>query len=125
MVLYVIAKSPVMDFVIDFIEVRLKTGEIVPLNWDESYMDRHNDLLDARYVGVCFDEESAAGRLKELEGMQVEAVGMYSEEYGEGEFPIVIENMDFFDGDGNELHFENVYTYEPAEEKSQSVSEKM
>lgn len=125
MTLYVTAKSPVQDLVIDFIEVRLRSGETVSLNWAASYVDRFGEQIRARYIGVCFNEDPAAGRLNELEGMQVESVGMYSDEHGEGEFPLTLEDMDFYDEGGNSLYFENAYSFVPSALKPETVGEKM
>lgn len=43
MIINLSAKTPIKDAVIDFIEVRLNTGETVSLNWDESGIDREED----------------------------------------------------------------------------------
>ena len=45
------------DLIIDYIEVKLVTGEIASLNWDESEVGRTDDGFTAQYKGVCFDEE--------------------------------------------------------------------
>lgn len=125
MTLYVTAVTPVSDLVIDYIEVRLKSGATVSLNWDESYVERCGDIIRAHYIGVSFNEEFAAGRLKELEGMQVEEVGMYSDEHGEGKFPLSIENMEFYDIGGSNLRFENAYSMMASDVRPETVGEKM
>ena len=111
MELYLTATSNVVDLTIDFIEVRLKSGETVSLNWDESRFDRDEVEIDAHYLGVCFDEESACGKLDELQGMQVVSVGLYSEEHEEGDYPINISRMEFCENDRS-LCFENPFSQE-------------
>ena len=72
MVLYLKAESDIPDLMIDFIEVKLKSGQIISLTWDESEFDRKDGYLDARYKGVYFDDEYGNGRLSELKGMEVQ-----------------------------------------------------
>mgnify|MGYP001104306850 FL=1 len=52
MVLYLKAESNIPDLVIDFIEVKLKSGKVISLTWDESEFDRKGGYLDARYKEV-------------------------------------------------------------------------
>lgn len=111
MELYLTATSNVVDLTIDFIEVRLKSGETVSLNWDESRFNRDEGEIDAHYLGVCFNEESAYGKLDELQGMQVVSVGLYSDEHGEGDYPISISRMEFCENDRS-LCFENPFSQE-------------
>lgn len=125
MLLCLTAKTEIKDLVIDYIEVRTKSGETIFLNWEWSDTGWSEGILQANYRGVCFGENSADGRLNELEGMKVEEVGMYSEEFGEGQYPLNIESMFFEEDDGNCLQFDNIYPYEPSKEKSKTVSEKM
>ena len=58
MILYLEAETDIPDLVIDFIEVRLRSGKVVSLNWDESGIERCpvNEYY-AAYEGVYFDEE--------------------------------------------------------------------
>ena len=56
MILYLKAKTPIPDPVIDYIEVRLKSGETVSLNWNWSNISRTHQGFDAEYSGVCFGE---------------------------------------------------------------------
>ena len=77
--LYVEATTNVPDLTIDFIEVKLKSGKTVSLNWDKSYPTRFTGFLNAIYEKVNFGTESAMGRISELEEMQVADVGFYSE----------------------------------------------
>lgn len=109
MELFLKAKTDIDDLIIDYIEVQLKTGKTVSLNWDESSIERSSSgEFKAHYFGVCFDEESADGKLDMLDGMKVVSVATYSEQHGgEGEYPIAIENMDFFES--RSLEFTNVY----------------
>ena len=57
MILYLQATTNVQDLIIDYIEVKLKSGKTVSLNWDESGINRSETGFDARYKGVYFDEE--------------------------------------------------------------------
>lgn len=79
MILYLQVVTPVSDLIIDYIEVKLKSGEIVSLNWDESVVDRGENGFTARYKGLYFGEKYANGRINELRDMQVTGVGLYSE----------------------------------------------
>lgn len=96
MTLYVTAITKTSDLLIDFIEVRLKNGENVSLNWDESGIDRHDDGFTVRYKGVCFDEESANGRLSDLQDFEIIHVELYSPT--ETHASIKITEMVFEDG---------------------------
>ena len=79
MILYLHAVTSVSDLIIDYIEVRLKSGKNVSLNWDESDIDRGENGFTARYKGLYFGEEYANGRIDELQDMQVAEIGLYSE----------------------------------------------
>lgn len=79
MVLYLKAESDIPDLVIDFIEVKLKSGKVISLTWDESEFDRKDGYLDARYKGVYFDDEYGNGRLPELKDMEVQHIELFSE----------------------------------------------
>lgn len=112
MQLYLTAKTDIDDLVIDYIEVLLKNGLEVGLNWDMSFVERTSDGFYARYDGVCFDEEHADGKLDELEGMKILTVGTYSETHGEeGEHSVVIKYMEFVESDS--LEFRNAYPLSP------------
>ena len=78
MTLYVTAKTDCPDVLIDFIELELRSGEIVSLTWDESGIDRADEGFNARYKGVLFGEEYANGRIDELEGCNIVNVELYS-----------------------------------------------
>lgn len=97
MTLYVTAITKTSDLLIDFIEVRLKNGQNVSLNWDESSIDRHYDGFTVRYEGVYFDEEDANGRLAELQDFQIAHVELYSPT--ETHVSVQITEMIFEDGD--------------------------
>ena len=76
MELFLKAKTDIEDLVIDYIKVQLKTGKTVSLNWDGSSVERSSSGgITAHYFGVCFDEESADGKLDMLEDMKVLSVG--------------------------------------------------
>lgn len=109
MILYVQARSPIEDAVIDYIEMRSLCGKSVSLNWEYGYIERIGGAIHAQFVDVYFGDERADGRLGALTGMQVSEVGMYSDRQGEGEFPLIIERMEFYDR-GKELVLENAYT---------------
>jgi hypothetical protein len=79
MVLYLKAESDIPDLMIDFIEVKLQSGKVISLTWDESEFDRKDGYLDARYKGVYFDDEYGNGRLPELKGMKIQHIELYSE----------------------------------------------
>jgi len=85
------------DLSIDYIEVQLKNGETVSLNWDESDFGIEDGVFSARYKGVYFDEDYANGRIEELLGMKVTDVGFYTESNKPLDF--IITNMLFEDGE--------------------------
>lgn len=77
--LYLTAKTAMKDLVIDYIEVKLKSGKTVTLTWDESEFGVEDCLFTARYKGVYFDYIYGNGRYEELRGMQITDVGVYSD----------------------------------------------
>lgn len=97
MILYLKAESDIPDLVIDFIEVRLKSGKVISLTWDESEFDRKDGHLDARYKGVYFDDEYGNGRLPELKGMEVQHIELFSECEDASSFKL--RELFFFDGE--------------------------
>lgn len=110
MILYLKATTPVPDLIIDYIEVQLRTGETVSLNWDESEILRTETGFDAQYKGVCFGEEYANGRLDDLQEMQVKETGLYSESEHTG--GITIEEMLFEDGERDLMFEAPIYAQE-------------
>ena len=84
MTLYLEATTTIPDLFIDYIEVRLASGESASLNWDESEIYRNPD--GAKYTGVYFGEEPANGRLDELRDMVITDIGLYSDTIPEIEF---------------------------------------
>ena len=84
------------DLEIDYIEVKLVTGEIVTVEWDESDIAWEENGFDARYKGVYFDEEYANGKLSSLHGMQIEYINRNTE--SDSDSDIVITDMTFEDG---------------------------
>ena len=110
MILYLDAKTNVPDVFIDYIEVMLKSGEIVSLNWDESDISREEDGFSARYKGVYFGENYANGKLDQLEGMAIADIGVYSEIDGTVPVSISITEM-LFEDDGRELAFTRPLRY--------------
>ena len=113
MTLYLTAKTEITDLTIDYIEVKLKSGKQVSLNWDASWITRCGQEICADYEGVCFDEETAAGKIDDLQDMHIVEVGMYSDELGEGQYPLTIESMEFYDG-SKSLTFQNPYNADTA-----------
>lgn len=107
--LYLKAETEIGDLVIDYIEVELGSGKTVSLNWEESFVDRVGKDLYAHYCGICFDKVDANGRLKELKGMKIIDVGTYSEEFGEGQHPLTIRQMEFYESQS--LTFGDCYLY--------------
>ena len=75
--LYLEATTTIPDLFIDYIEVRLASGESASLNWDESEIYRNPDGFGAKYKGVYFGEEPANGRLDELHDMVITDIGLY------------------------------------------------
>ena len=107
MILYLEAETDISDLVIDFIEVRLRSGKVVSLNWDESGAESEpDDSYYAVYEGLYFDEEYANGRIGELEGMQVVHVEPYSDSGRTGS--LMIRRLLFEDG-GRTLKFEEPF----------------
>ena len=94
MILYLSASTDLEDLVIDYIEIKLVTGETVSLNWDESDIERLDNGFNARYKGVYFDEEYANGKLSILREMQIDKIGIYSESGSYSD--IVITEMIFY-----------------------------
>lgn len=99
MVLYLKAESDIPDLVVDFIEVKLKSGQIISLTWDESEFDREDGYLDARYKGVYFNDVYGNGRLPELNGMEVQHIELYTECTDTGSFKL--RELSFYDGEEN------------------------
>lgn len=95
--LFVIAKTNIPDVYIDYIDVRLKSGEEVSLNWAESGITRTASGFEVCYKGVCFGDEPADGRMDDLPGLTVEDVSLYFE--ANGTFHFQIEEMTFEEGD--------------------------
>lgn len=96
MVLYLKAKSDIPDLMIDFIEVKLKSGQIISLTWDESEFDREDGYLDAKYKGVYFDDEYGNDRLSELKDMEVQHIELYTECGDASSFKL--QELSFHDG---------------------------
>lgn len=99
MIINLIAKTNCPDLVIDFIEVKLNTGEVVSLNWDESDFTCDGNELNARYKGVYFGEEYGNGRLDEMKDMEIVEFGFYSENSKSTDFEFFITKMEIVDGE--------------------------
>lgn len=93
--LYLTAKTSIPDVYIDYIEVKLKSGKEVSLNWEQSDIERHTDGFSARYKGVCFGEKYANGRIDELKDMIITDIGVYYESEQKPDIEIAI--MEFVD----------------------------
>ena len=91
MVLYLSVSTDLADLVIDYIEVRLVTGETVSLNWDESDIER----LDT-------------GKLDSLRKMQIDKIGIYADSGSYSD--IVITEMIFEDA-GEQYDMERFLPY--------------
>ena len=102
MTLYLEATTTIPDLFIEYVEVRLTSGESASLNWDESEIYRNPDGFGAKYKGVYFGEESANGRLDELRDMVITDIGLYSDTIPETK--ITISKMEFVDN-GRSLGF--------------------
>lgn len=96
MILCLEAKTDFNDLTIDFIEIKLHSGRLVSLTWDESESGVIDGIFTARYKGVYFDEDYANGRISELNNMCIEYVEIYTES-GRGSY-FEIENFLFEDG---------------------------
>lgn len=88
--------TDIEDLEIDYIEVKLVTGEIVTVEWDESDIAWEENGFDARCKGVYFDEEYANGKLSSPPGMQIEYINLNTE--SDSDSDIVITDMTFEDG---------------------------
>ena len=97
MILYLSATTNIPDAYIDYIAVRLNTGEEVSLNWDESEIYRDEKGFETRYKGVYFGDDYANGRIDELKDLELQDVGLYFE--SEGKFHFRIDEMQFEDGE--------------------------
>lgn len=108
MVLYLSASTDLADLVIDYIEVRLATGETVSLNWDESDIERLDTGFNARYKGVYFGEEYANGKLDSLREMQIEKIGIYMKS---GSYSDIVITEMIFEDVGNQYDSEHILPY--------------
>lgn len=99
MVLCVNVKTKIKDLVIEYIEVVLKNGEFVNLNWDYSEIERDDDGFSAFYRGVYFGEEKAKDCISKLEDLSIACIGLYSEE--NGPWDIHLDTLDFDEGGKN------------------------
>lgn len=94
--LYITAKTKDSEIRVDFIEMRLTTGEVVSLNWDATLFSIGNGNYEATYKGVYFDEEYANGRLDLLKGATLKHIETYSPTSNAPAFTIT--SMQFEDG---------------------------
>lgn len=112
MLLTVKADTSVKDLVIDYIEVICESGRSISLNWEQSNVRKTETGFYADYLGVCFNDKLANGKLHELYGMQVDVIGLYSEQ--KGKLDIDVKEMYFYE-DEKELTFDNPYQTEDNE----------
>lgn len=105
--LTVVARTDVKDLVIDYIDVISQDGKVLSLNWEWSSVTRVVGGFMSEYVGVCFGEESAESKIKELENMKVYHIGLYSEK--EKKLGVTIDAMSFSEGEET-LEFTSVYS---------------
>ena len=115
MFLIIKAITNVPDLMIDFVEVRLQSGKTVSLNWDRSGIDRCDEEFVGEYGGVCFNEESASGKLDELRDMQVSDIGLYSETHSTAD--ITIKEM-LFEDHGKIISFAGILFSEKARDSN-------
>ena len=108
MKLYLSVDTDIEDLEIDYIEVKLVTGETVMVDWDESDIARRDDGFDASYKNVYFDEEYADGKLSSLLGMQIEYINLFTE--SDSDSDIVITDMTFED-EGEQYTPEHLLPY--------------
>lgn len=105
--------TKISDLVIEFIEVIDKKGRVIPLNWDYSYAEGTKDGFVAKYMGVCFGEESAMGRLDELIDCRIDNIGLYSE--SGKKLDIHIKKMTF-SGEGQEWEYDGTFATQDNDE---------
>lgn len=111
MLLYLKGIISSKDAVVDYIEVRLNTGEHVSLNWKTSDTTCFSGEIEGNYSGVCAGElDERTFTLDELVEMQVISVGLYDRVSDTENVKITIEELTFFDGNGGELTFEYPFT---------------
>lgn len=108
MKLYLSVDTDIEDIEIDYIEVKLATGETVMVDWDESDIAREDNGFDVRYKGVYFNEEYANGKLSSLHGMQIGYINLYTE--SDNDSDIVITDMTFED-EGEQYTPEHLLPY--------------
>ena len=108
MTLYLTVSTDLEDLVIDYIEVKLDTGETVSLNWDESEIGRSDSGFQARYKGVYFDEEYANGKLDCLREMQIDKIGIYVEA---GSYSDMVITEMIFEDAGEQYDLEHLLPY--------------
>ena len=77
MVLCVNVRTKIKDLVIEYIEVVLKNGEFVNINWDYSEIERTHEGFTAFYRGICFGEEYARDCIDKLEDLSIACIGLY------------------------------------------------
>ncbi len=99
-------KTNAEDLTIEFLELQLKSGDIVTIDYDSSEYYTKDRYRMSMHKGVCMDEEYLNGRLNELEGIRVTDVGLYSEKYSSIEFELVELT---FDDEGKTLTFTDGY----------------
>ena len=112
MLLMVKANTGVKDLIIEYIEITNELGKNITLNWGQSEVTRTDTGFEGSYLGVCFGEKLADGKLSELYGMTVDAIGLYSEQ--KGKLDIEVTEMYFYEDD-KDLTFENPYRAEDNE----------
>lgn len=88
--IFLVGKSDADDLVIDFIEMKLKSGSTVSLDWDLSYVECGlGGQFEATYEGVNIGGESAHGKLSWFEGATISYVGLYSESNDKADLDIL------------------------------------
>lgn len=112
MIMYLQVKTKVPDLRIELFKMRLKSGEIVTVDWDESELERESDGFNVRYKGVYFDDEYANGRLEEIDKPDITSVKVSSEL--EEKADLVITDVEIMDGKKFKT-FKTSYVFEGVE----------
>lgn len=104
--LYITIRTTTKDLVIDYITVKLASGKVESINYDESNYEYNDGCVHARYRGIHFGEDKNEPSIEAFEGMKILGVGVYSEKDKYVTFRF-LETM--FDENGSIKVFHNAY----------------
>lgn len=76
--LYITIRTATKDLVIDYITVKLASGKVESINYDESNYEYEDGCVKARYRGIHFGEDENEPSIGALNGMKILGVGAYS-----------------------------------------------